>query len=125
MSTCPEAGVGWFPRAPEGSVVQADDREVRRRLRCHYREDGGSEPLRRVGRAAQAEPGALDQEEVGTLLRQPQPLRDGGIGIEMRAAFRKRIRGDVDDTHHPRAIQPQDAAVAVQLRRGVEHPIHQ
>jgi len=54
-----------LPKAP---LFQADDREVRRRLRRHHREDGDSEPLRRVGRAAQAEPGALDQEEVGTLL---------------------------------------------------------
>ena len=34
---------GLAPRAPEGSVIQADDREVLRRFCRHHREGGGPE----------------------------------------------------------------------------------
>src|SRR5690606_41204026 len=50
-----------------------------------------------------------------------QRMGDGRGGVEMLPAIGKRIRGDVDDAHHPRTVQPQRAAGAVQYRRGVEH----
>ena len=64
---------------------------------------------------------AADVEHVGALLHQPQRMRDGGIGRVMRATVGERVRGDVDDAHHLRAVEPEDAAGAVELGDGVEH----
>ena len=48
-------------------------------------------------------------------------MRNRGINIEVRATIGKRIRGDIDDAHHARAIQREGAACAIELRSEIEH----
>src|SRR3546814_16238671 len=48
-------------------------------------------------------------------------MGDRGIGARVLAAIGERVRGDVDDAHHPRPVQPQDAAGAIERGDGVEH----
>src|SRR5690606_41796673 len=48
-------------------------------------------------------------------------MGDRRRGIEVQTAIGKRIRGDIDDAHHLRTIQPQHAATAIQCRSDVEH----
>src|SRR3546814_5702276 len=59
---------------------------------------------------------AADVEHVGALPRQPQAVRDRGLDRGVFAAIGKRIRGHIDDAKHPRPIELEDAAGAVELR---------
>ncbi len=70
-----------------------------------------------------AGPGGLaaDVEDIRALLDQRQRVGDGRLGTEMPAAVGERIRGDVDDAHHPRAVQPQRPPGTIQHRCDIEH----
>src|SRR3546814_13319825 len=53
----------------------------------------------------------------------PQAVRDRGLDRGVFAAIGKRIRGHIDDAKHPRPIELEDAAGAVELWGGVEHVV--
>ncbi|MNU08889.1 hypothetical protein D3C72_2551550 [compost metagenome] len=48
-------------------------------------------------------------------------MRDGSFNAEMLPAIGEGIGGDVDDAHHLRPIQPQQAAGAIQSWCDIEH----
>ena len=64
---------------------------------------------------------ATDVEQVGALFHQTQAMGDGRLRVVVATAIGKRIRGDVDDAHDPRAVEQQRAAGAVKAWGGVEH----
>src|SRR3546814_7823378 len=64
---------------------------------------------------------ATDVEDVGALFGQLQAMGNGVLEAGVLAAVGERIGGDIDDAHHPRTIELQDAAGAIELWRRVEH----
>ena len=64
---------------------------------------------------------AADIKEVGALGGQLQRMRHRRIGAGVVAAVGERVGSDVDDTHHPGAVQLEGAAGAVEGGNDVEH----
>ena len=86
-----------------------------------HRDDATQFFLERTLLRARARRFAADIERVRALLGQLQSVRDRLIDGAVLAAIGERIRRDVDDADHARAIELEDAAGAVELRGGVEH----
>ena len=68
-------------------------------------------------RASRPGPGRLaaDVEDVGALLHQVEPVRDGRVGVEPLAAVGEGVRGHVHDAHHEGASAHGEAG---QVARG-------
>ena len=61
-----------------------------------------------------ARPGGLpaDVDDIGSRGEQRKPVLDGGVGVGEESAVGKGVRGHIEDPHHRRVIERQEAVAA-------------